>query len=60
MRIYAAGPDPPDILRQPENAVPIGAAEIGLDHQSCDDRRVRRRDAGGQQGVGDKLFEAVR
>jgi hypothetical protein len=53
--VDAARPDAPDILRQSENTVSVGAADVGLDHQPGNDRRVRGRNAGGDEGLGGKL-----
>ena len=42
LRIDAAGLDAPDVLRQAEHAVRIGAGEIGFQHQLGDIARHRR------------------
>ena len=41
--VHPTGPDPSDVLRQPEDAVSVGPAQVGRDHQSGDQRCIVSR-----------------
>ena len=43
--VEAAGLDPPDILRQPADAVPVRTLQVGRRHQVRDRRRIGVRQA---------------
>ena len=38
----------------------VAAAQVGFDHQACQRLRVRRRQAGSNEGAGDKAFDPFR
>ena len=44
-RVHAAGADAADILRQAEDAMPVGADQVGLDHELRHGRGIVRGDA---------------
>src|SRR5215469_17518451 len=55
--IDAAGTQPADVERQPDHAVSITAAQIGLHHQASDGLRVRLRQASGNECARYKIDE---
>ena len=57
--VDAAGPDAAHIKRQPDHAVGVAAAQIGLDHEAPDDFRVLRGQAGRDKGADDETREPV-
>ena len=57
--IDAAGPDTAHIERQPDHAMGIAAAQIGLDHEPGDGFRVLRGQAGRDKGADDETREPV-
>jgi hypothetical protein len=50
--------DAPDVLRQPEDAVAVGAEQVGARHQLRAGRGVLRGKADGEQGLGNEANEA--
>jgi hypothetical protein len=55
LEVHAAGADPPDVVRHPEDAVAVGAEEIGLRHELRHQARVALRHADGAERGGDEL-----
>ena len=60
MLVEAAGFKAAHILRQPENAVAVGAGEIGFRHQFGATCGVGLRQAGGDEGVRDQRAGGAR
>ena len=55
--IDAAGADAAHVERQPDHAMGVGAAQIGLDHEPGKRVRIVGRQAGGNESAGDKRRE---
>ena len=56
--IDAAGADAAQVKRQPDHAMRVAAAQIGLDHEICKGLRVVRRHAGRGEDADDEGGEA--
>ena len=52
--VDAAGADAAHVKRQPDHAMGVAAAQIGLDHKSGERFRILRRQAGRDEGAGDE------
>jgi hypothetical protein len=57
--IDAAGEDPLDVLRQPDDAMAVGALQVGLGHQARHLVGILRRQADFMQGAGDEAAQGV-
>jgi hypothetical protein len=55
--IHRSGFDAPDVLRQPENAVPFGTVHVGTRHQRGDHLCVAGRHIDGFESARDESFE---